>query len=368
MNEKTKKLYKKLIDGKKPDLALWAFPIITLLAFFVFPFLLTLPSFQCFDYSKTGDIGDTIGGISGPIIALVAAFLTFIAFWVQVKANKAQTRQFKFQDIDTRINRFENKFYELLRLHKENVNEISIDGYDQRKIEKRKAFASMYREFRNAFFTTKIKYDELKKSGELKINYEDRELVKLAYIFFYAGVGIHSTKLSLAMAGKRFDKKLFEAVQKELKSIQDNHKTRSKEKNLPELEIKNIGKSMMPKSYRPFVGHVNRFGHYYRHLFQTVKFVVNQDEKLIKKNAKLEYLKTLRAQLSDYEQTMLYYNAIGGFGQAWIDNEYFTKYRMIHNLPLPLADFGITPEEKFEKEISEGMDLFEWPVKVESLS
>lgn len=315
---------------------------------------------NCGEKLTPNEIGDSIGGIAGPIIALIAALLTFLAFWIQVKANISQTNQFNKQDTDTKINRFENKFYELLRLHKDNVEEISIDGYAQRKIVKRKAFVSMYLEFRNAFFITKIKYDELRNSQELNVEYTDEKLLRLAYIFFYAGVGIRSENLNIIMVGEQFDNILYEKINSELKKIQENHKTESRKKSLPVLEINKLGKSMTPKSYRPFVGHLSRFGHYYRHLFQTVKFVVNQDENLITKTQKLEYLRTLRAQLSDHEQVMLYYNAVVGFGEAWITNGYFTNFKMIHNLPLPLADFGITPQEKFKKEIEDGIDLFEW--------
>ncbi|MGE0636130.1 MAG: putative phage abortive infection protein [Bacteroidia bacterium] len=362
--KKLRELYKQLMTGDKPDFALWAFPIIGLLILCLLPYLLTREKLSILDYTTTGQIGDTIGGIAGPVIALIAALLTFLAFWIQVQANKAQTSQFNKQDTDTKIDRFENKFYELLSLHKANVEEISIDGYDQRKIEKRKAFVFMYREFRFAFFVTKIKYDELQKSQELKTKYTDEDLLRLAYIFFYAGVGIHSDKLNKAMAGEQFEQLLFEKVNTKLQDIQKNIKDLrlpvNKQQKFPELEINGLGKSMLPDSYRPFVGHLNRFGHYYRHLFQTVKFVVNQDNKLIKEPQKLEYLRTLRAQLSDHEQVMLYYNAVVGFGKAWLDNKYFTDFKMIHNLPLPLADFGITPEEKFAKEIEDGYDLFEW--------
>lgn len=34
-----------------------------------------------FDFTQTGLIGDTIGGIMGPFVAIAAAGLTFIAFW-----------------------------------------------------------------------------------------------------------------------------------------------------------------------------------------------------------------------------------------------------------------------------------------------
>ena len=42
------------------------------------------------DFSQKGQIGDTIGGIMGPFVAIIAAWLTFIAFWVQFKANNQQ--------------------------------------------------------------------------------------------------------------------------------------------------------------------------------------------------------------------------------------------------------------------------------------
>ena len=45
-------------------------------------------------FSDTGEIGDTIGGITGPFIAIAAAGLTFIAFWVQYKANIQQRQDF----------------------------------------------------------------------------------------------------------------------------------------------------------------------------------------------------------------------------------------------------------------------------------
>ncbi len=42
------------------------------------------------NFSETGSIGDTIGGITAPIINLFAAFLVYLAFREQVKANELQ--------------------------------------------------------------------------------------------------------------------------------------------------------------------------------------------------------------------------------------------------------------------------------------
>lgn len=84
--------------------------------------------------NDTGVIGDTIGGFMGPLIAIAAAVLTFMAFWVQYKANIYQR-----QDIS--IERFENNFFEMLHLLqeiksnlmfeiKENGEYVKYAGYD----------------------------------------------------------------------------------------------------------------------------------------------------------------------------------------------------------------------------------------------
>ena len=45
------------------------------------------------DFTETGQIGDTIGGLMGPFIAMAGVFLTFVAFLMQVKANEIQREQ-----------------------------------------------------------------------------------------------------------------------------------------------------------------------------------------------------------------------------------------------------------------------------------
>jgi hypothetical protein len=329
---------------------------------FIFPVIFTLPApFKAWDFSQKGPVGDTINGIAAPFIAVLGIIVTFLAFYIQVKANEVQRGVNESQRADIQLERFENKFYELLRLHKENVDEISITRYNyEGTIEKRKAFVSMYLELRNAFFVVKLEYLDSKKSGTLTSVYNDIQLLKFSYIFFYTGVGVHSDKLSKAMVENDLDPLFYNKVNAVLKDIQAGHKQNNHDYLKRELELPEIGKSVLPKSYAPFVGHLNRLGHYYRHLFQTVKFVTSQDEEFIPREKKLDYLRTLRAQLSDHEQVMLYYNAIVDFGKEWIDNKYFTDYRMIHNLPLPLADFGIRPEIKFEAELKADPTLFEW--------
>lgn len=333
--------------------------IIVLIAIFYEKILVSFPKwitnvyYENFNDGKlnplvTGPIGDTFGGMVGPLIALFAAFLTFLAFWVQFKANVEQKK-------DLQIERFENKFYELLRFHKDNISEIKIDGHEG-TVEKRKAFVSMYNEFRYSFWCCKDKYDELYAKGELKNSYNDEQLLRLAYIFFLGGVGDNSDMVSKAInknPNYQLEEKLFTAVLNYFKLI--------KSKSIRPAYIDYDGYPVILRlRYLPWGGHQSRLGHYYRHLFQTVKYVDKQDADLISDEEKVDYLRMLRAQLSDYEQVLLYYNAISHFGEGWLQNDYFIKYKMIHNIPLPLASFGITPTEKFKSELEKDSSMFEW--------
>lgn len=92
------------------------------------PYFLTRPGL--IDFTGTGPIGDTIGGIMGPFIAIVAAILTFLAFWVQYKANE-QLRN------DISLERFEGRFYKMLDIHIQNVENLKSrsDGQENNVFE-----------------------------------------------------------------------------------------------------------------------------------------------------------------------------------------------------------------------------------------
>lgn len=69
----------------------------------------------------TSAIISTISDGIGPIIAIIAAYLTFIAFWTQHKANNIQINYIRQQ-------RFEDTFFRLLDIHKRNVDSMDIRG------------------------------------------------------------------------------------------------------------------------------------------------------------------------------------------------------------------------------------------------
>jgi hypothetical protein len=73
------------IENFKPNQIL----LILLIIIILIPFLFTLPAIsKYFEYSNTGGIGDTIGGITAPFINGFSALLVFLAFKAQINANE----------------------------------------------------------------------------------------------------------------------------------------------------------------------------------------------------------------------------------------------------------------------------------------
>lgn len=109
------------------------------------PLLLTKIPICFADFSETGQIGDTIGGIMGPFVAIVASGLTFLAFWVQYEANRQQRR-------DISLERFENTFFQLVQIQENITNNLyysPIDGASNHYEENffgRQVFMALYRE------------------------------------------------------------------------------------------------------------------------------------------------------------------------------------------------------------------------------
>ncbi len=69
--------------------------IIIIFSFFA-PYIFTATSYKPqFDFTLTGPIGDTLGGIMNPFIALAGILITFLAFYMQIEANKLQIRIFQ---------------------------------------------------------------------------------------------------------------------------------------------------------------------------------------------------------------------------------------------------------------------------------
>lgn len=322
--------------------------LIVIIFSFIAPALLTNDSFHFVDLSGNGEIGDTIGGIMNPFIAIAGVLITFLAFYIQFKANKLQRRLFKEeleeQQKQTQSNKFENQFYEMLRLHKENVNEISLDLTTEvhigktpfiksDKVNGREVFKYLVEEIKILYYVTKHVYST--ESPDL--------LLRKAYeIFFH---GINSFK-------RNKDDVIREAYLMSIEKIRNEWKgNKLFYKNYIDKNVEIINHNIL--EYQLFGGYSSLLAHYYRHLYQTVKFVVQQS--LLTYEQKRNYLRILRAQLSNQEQVMLFYNWKSNFGNTWEDSEnrFFTDYRMIHNIynEIIIKDFDLEEIFKINEKI-----------------
>lgn len=177
------------------------------------------------------------------------------------------------------------------------------------------------------------------------------EVINLAYLcFFYGSVGDKSKAILRNRLAKKYDESIIKDIFDSFESGQPKYKNKL-------------------KSYLPFNGHQMRLGHYYRHLYQCVKFINSQ--KILNYDKKYSYVKTLRAQLSTQEQVLFFFNSLSDLGSAWERGEKIinpndklvTKYNFIRNIPIgfvkkvdvrkyyPLIEYEGEEESKEKKKL-----------------
>lgn len=292
------------------------------------------------DFSNTGQIGDTIGGIMGPFVAIAAAGLTFLAFWVQYRANE-QLRE------DITVERFESKFYKMLDIHIQNVEHLQIGSIIgtavfSRLIEDYKNIFQILRrliieEIRDAnielFPRGMSPYADLIRECRDDENKQNEVINKLVYGYFFYGFGYSISEREGAIA------RLNEKVRNEF--------------------AKHLSTSTLK-----LVAYNNLLGHYYRHLYHTISYIAKMDSGIISEEQKYEYAKMIRGQMSDEEQLLLYYNSLSIPGQNWNKNNkderrqyvrenmgYIARFRMIKNISNINMICGLNPNDKYAEEI-----------------
>lgn len=330
-----------------------------------------------------GTLGDLIGGVLNPIIALLGVFAGGLAFYMQYKANLLIQEQFKIQQ-------FESQFYEMLRLHRENLTEMIIEGYvhkyenddkSEPAIKKskevkitsgKKVFVTMVKEFEAIHLICKAtfhKYHNSNNDNKEKLNSKlGKQLIfDHAYYVFFLGINsykIHTKRYIAKDQTGLLDGAILQYI-KELEKHRDNHENFGIKivynyfnHGVPNSENFKSETLWLSFNYKPFSGHQSILAHYYRLLFQTVKFVVKKEMEIFPYENKRDSLRVLRSMLSNYEQVLLFYNWHGGFGPEWEEknienrkskkgNNFFTDYRMIHNIPPDLLLKDINLEEIF---------------------
>lgn len=241
-----------------------------------------------------GQLGDFVGGYVGTIFALISVVLLFSTL--------------KYQRLASQLNNFETKFFELIKMHRDNVAELELQNTSGRRI-----FVLLIRELRSILDIVK----EI--AGQHKQQLTQQQLLHIAYYCLFFGTGPNSSRM-LTMSLKKFNTAFIHELVNEL----DNTKTKNRVQ-----KVRKFG-------YVPFEGHQSRLGHYYRHLYQTICYVHKQELSI----DKYEYIKTLRAQLTTHEQALLLVNSLTPMGQDWWkkEEELIVVYKMVKNIPRDFFD------------------------------
>lgn len=364
--------------------------------FLVFMLLVVLVCFFPYWFTREGDpdlcfigkgeIGDTIGGIMGPFVAIIAAFLTFIAFLIQYDANELQKKELERQKKIRQREEFEVKLYKMLDEHKDNLNHISAG-----ELHGRDAIPELLGELAYIYSCVHFVLNSLHEKKEfnhtqgdlskvieyLESLYEDPKSaimshLLLSYNLFFYGRPYYHTFESM-QAGKIL---LEDEVYSRLKSIKY---VKSSNGFTKFIYGENNALSMLPPQYEasfPIMnGHNDQLGVYFRQLYQTVMFIANADSTIFTEDDKYAYAKLLRSNMSDTEQVLLYYNSLSEMGEKWNkridgaiekreDMGLIARFKLIKNIPANFFFFGKSPmrnyseEKKYWKD-KEGKGFFE---------
>lgn len=365
----------------KNNLVLIAFVILLLgtLVACALPWLLT--SYSVIDLTETGQIGDTIGGVMGPVIAIVASALTFLAFWVQYQANQEQRKEIASNKTEIArqqekylLDKFENELMTKMNFYQETVRSLRYCKYEGKVTFKYflnelkltyEVIEHCYiqwlnggmhnprpeyeKSFRN--FCTELMTDEIALRSFLN---------ETSYVLFFYGKPYYPVSDTKENQGRVvLMDELYKRAQKVEKSI-------SEDSAYNFYNYQSIGNMKYYKYTAPHAimqGHSNQLGQYYRLLFNIAETIDKCTLTGIGYEQKYEYFKQLRCLMTDEEQALFYYNSISSIGKAWNTHRYtgaddigfdtmglVGKYSMIKNLPPRFPFFGYMPMEYYKEE------------------
>lgn len=302
------------------------------------------------ELSQSSNLATTMNGLMSPFIAIAAAILTFMAFWVQYTANaNIHAENKKQQD--------ERQFYEMLKIHRDNVDKLEFVHLES---EEEANYNEYVRKFHVSYLSEK-RHVLIHSKGQSAIQYFLKELrciynvipaedppsgrFKYAYDVFFNGLTFCPYLDRKEHICKKFEK----SENKICESMGTNEKLCKKK-----IEINKLWRNddELPQS-SIMNGHKAELNPYYRHLYLTVKLVVESN---FEKPEKEKYLKILRASLTAEEQVLILFNWYfgylhkSGYGLKWEnqDQKFFTEWGMIHNIVK--KDFEFVEEmNDFEK-------------------
>ena len=263
----------------------------------------------CFDINSTraSEFGSFLGGYVGVMFSIVSTLLLIYTVIDQhIERQKAWTT---------------DKFYKMLEFHNNIVNQLSVAHIDTRKKDRSNG--------RRAFVIFKIQINRLLKlieglNAKEKWNLDKDQKLNIVYMVFYYGI----------------DKEWVEFLQDKIKEDITADLLRTiLDKILSQIEEDENLK----------LGRTNQtsLSAYFRNMYNLIKFVDN--DKYLDKDEKKDLITIYRAQLSNPELYVLFFNLRSYFGKTWNDNKYVERYELLKNIPKDYCG-GYNPEDYYKIE------------------
>lgn len=229
--------------------------------------------------AQMGVFGDFIGGLLNPTLS----FISFVALLLTIVIQSKELQE-------TRI-------------------EIKNSSLAQNKAEK----ALNQQAFESTYFSMLNQQNDITKSVEIDFVKLDSSCIKVENHL----ASINRKKSFLSELGVSTGRQAFSSIAEWLKYANDEG----------------------------FDGYVKRYGiiqnqrndllgHYFRNLFQVIKFVDEYNEEYLNFDDKYKYLKILRAQISYQELVILYFNCLKGVVDQGEFQQLITKYHLLKHLSI----------------------------------
>lgn len=272
------------------------------LCFFFLPIIFIQP-WSGISFEGTGEIGDTIGGITAPFLSFFGSILVYMALKAQIDANKQINDQFKAQKkIDYR-NNFETTFFNLLNIHHNIVD--SMDFMAMKLIQSESEIISHFNS--NNISNIESIRREIHSTNP-PVELKSRDIFKLSFVFIENFLALdlqNNVNYGNTMINKIDEFPYFndiEVFRNSFVSFNDNF-------------VETKFESIYNYTYNKLD---TDFGHYFRNLYRMIKIVDTSsfDENLDKDYwIKYSYTSIIRAQLSDDEIKWLFFNCLTDKGK-----------------------------------------------------
>lgn len=265
-------------------------------------------------YQFIKDSADLINDNTVLVLSCVGALGVIITLLFNFRESKKQN--------------FRTNFFEYLRIHRENVQQIETrdkKGHD--------AFVDIYKEL-------KFVFDRF----PLEFSVGNIYRLEWSYLFVFFGLGETSTPILKKYLQKHYPDLANEIdpIILEFSLLKSNYLTRNKGQTFKLFGHKVNFKKDVKNEYDLkciLDGHQSDLGHYYRHLYQMITFV--NEFPTLWGFERYDYVKNVRAQFSNHELVLFLANAYSPLGNVWLKSGLVKRYELNKNLPVSLfTPFG----------------------------